>query len=213
MLALIQEAFILKLNKAINNYLEQIKDLDPSVSKKLSRLEQKTVILTFKLMPVSLKYKVIFENLSVKVKPDNDLHPESDSLSIVLSPGSLIRAKLTGFEDSVRYKDIEMTGDLNIAMELQSIVNNLDFDHKLVLQENIAHYTSDSFAWQFMNIVDKILERVNIKHSELKEQITDYLQTEKNILISKSEIEEFYLNVDKLRDDMSRLEARIDMLC
>jgi ubiquinone biosynthesis protein UbiJ len=42
--------------------------------------------------------------------------------------------------------------------------------------------------------------------------MTNYLQTELNYLVSEPELQIFFSDVDDLRDDSERLEARINAL-
>ncbi len=209
MLTLIQEAALIKISSSINNALEDL-------SIKIERLNQKRILVNINKFPLDLKYKVIFENNKVTISDDSNVNVTTRvtgyDLTINLSLGGLIRSRLTSIEQSIRERDIEFSGDLNVAMELQSLFNSTDINLKDVFHLKLARQTSDLFAWQFITIVEKILTRINLKHDELAEQITDYLQTEKNILVNRIEVEQFMQDVDKLRDDVARLEAQIDRL-
>lgn len=218
MLTLIQEAVLIKISHSINNALADLhKTQDSDLYNKIDRLNKKRILVKVKSFPFELAYIIIFKDRKIELTSDGatEVIVNNDSaydLTINLSLGGLIRSRLTSIEQVIRDRDIEFTGDLNIAMELQSLLNNTDINLRDILQEKLSEQTSDAFAWQFINIIDKILTRITVKHGELAEQISEYLQTEKNILVNKIEVEHFIKDVDNLRDDVARLEARIDRL-
>src|SRR5690606_37317893 len=131
-LTLIEEAVLLKLSKAITASLEQAADLTDGLAPKIKRLENKSISIRLKGLPIFLEYFVIFEQPHITISSINQLHNTQADLAITLSIGSLIRAKLTSLEHVIRDRDIEMKGDLNIAMELQSIFNSLEIDFKQI---------------------------------------------------------------------------------
>lgn len=209
MLSLIHEAVLLKVSKAVTDVLVEAVELDNSVLLKLKHLEQKSIQLKIKTLPFDLSYLISFSGPNVTLKPHSCLKPD---LEIAITPGSLIRAKLTSLEQVIRERDIEFTGDLGLAMELQNIMHNIDFDFKSKLQIKLSEYTNDAFAWQFMNVLDKIFNRLEIKQHEFSEQLTDYLQLETSIVPNKYQVEDFCNEIDSFRDDVERLVARVERL-
>jgi ubiquinone biosynthesis protein UbiJ len=210
MISVIYQALLLKLTNVINNTLQEAASLDSNLLVKLNRLDKKSIKIIFKLFPVDLVCRVNF--IDSKISINNHHADKTGDLNITLMPGSLIRAKVLGVEQVIRNRDIELSGDLHLAMDLQSIFNNTEFNYKDRLQQKITEITSDSFAWQFMNVLEKILERINLKHAELYEQITDYVQIEQEILVNKFIIDDFISEVDKIRDDVERLAVRVARL-
>lgn len=209
MLELIQEAILLKISKGINKSLDEAKELDNSVSKKIENLENKKIKVIVTKFFFDFIYIITFERSRLSIRRSN---ASGEDLTVKLSLGGLVKARFTSIEQAIRERDIEFIGDLNIAIELQSIFKSVEINFREILQTNLAIHTSDSFAWQFVNVLDKVLTRINLKHTEFKEQVTDYLQLEKNILVNKYELNDFLLDVDKLRDDVERLSIRVDRL-
>lgn len=210
MLSIINQALLLKLNKVVNNLIQEEISLKPKLLQKLQKLDAKSVQIKLNGLPVDLIYIIKFNNAHIVINSINN--NKIADLNINLMPGSLIRAKVIGVEQSIRNRDIEFTGDLHLAMELQSIFNSIEFNFKDRLQQKIADITSDSFAWQFINILDKIFERIDLKNKELTEQITDYVQLEQGLLVNKFVMEDFISEVDRIRDDVERLAVRIEKL-
>lgn len=235
MLSIIHEIILLKLVTAMNSSIKDVIELNPELVSKFLKLNQKAIKLVIKTLPFDLAYKISFSfdsssspdlkssdfKLSIDSlisdqghKSNNNKHEKKSEydLYITLTPGSVVRAGLTNIEQAMREQDIKFNGDLNLAMCLQDILNNTEFDVKETVQVKMAEVTSDAFAWRFIKVLDRVLERVNIKHNELIEQVSDYLLLETKVIVNKIELDQFYQDVDKLRDDVERLKARANLV-
>lgn len=212
MLSVIYEAIILKLNKSVNSALLELREADKGLQAKLARLDKKIICVNLDVFPLNLSTYIVFSDGVVNISSSKgDLYQGLKSdLVVNLTPGSIIRAGLTNIEHAIRERDIGFTGDLGIAMELQSILNNTDVNFTDVLQQKLVETTNDHFAWQFINILNKVLDRISSKQEQFNEQVADYLQIEKDIVVSKYELAEFIDEVDKIRDDFARLQARFN---
>lgn len=225
MLGLIEEAFLLKISKAINESLFDAIEAKQSYKQKLANLNNKIVKIILKssianalcqseLLPIfnaiKPEYYLCFENNQIKILRHLDSEKSPD-LSIVMSVNGLFKAKIMGINDALRNNEIELHGNLNVAMDLQALLNsaNSDISIKDLLQEKLARYTSDAFSWYFIKLLNDILSHIQVKNLELSEQIVDYLQLETQFLVSQCEIDIFCNAVDKLQDDIARLTARV----
>lgn len=209
MLSIIHQVVLIKVQQVINDALRESIDLNNELIKKLQNINSKTIAVVVSNLPFDLSYTIHLTDNKIVIK--NGITNQVD-LKIKITPGSLMRAKLTSVDRGLRNRDIELIGDLSLALELQTIMNTIEYSFKDKLQEKLADIISDSFAWQFINILDKISDRISIKNAELSEQVADYLHTEKNIIVSRIELEHFYQYVDDIQNDTARLTARIDRL-
>lgn len=217
MLSLIYEALLLKINQAINTSLQSISESEsgPDFKIKFAKLNNKVILVKIKNFIIDLDYYIYFNvnhNNNILIKNTTEiLNPD---LIIKLSLSGIIKTKTSSIEDALHNRDIEFDGDLNLAMVLQSLLNysnNIDIFN--IIQENLENYTgSKYFAWQFVAVLRIINNRIADKHDNLKEQISDYLLIEKNIIVNKYELEDYYSKVDNLRDAVERLTAKINRL-
>jgi ubiquinone biosynthesis protein UbiJ len=214
MLALLQEAVLLKISKIINDILENLIYADNNFAKKLLRLDGKVIKLEIKnnlLDFIGLFSTIYFISVTngLFVLSTENYKPD---LTVKITLNGVIKAGVTNIEQAIRDNDIEFDGNLNLAMDLQSLLNTTEIDFLTVLQEKLAIATSDVFAWQFVNFFKIFIHNFNIKIDELKEQVKDYLQLESNLLVSKSEVDDFCKQVDVLSNDLARLNAKIELL-
>ena len=210
MIALIEEAVLLKITKACNKTLAELIQADNSSTKQLLKLDNKTIKIIIKHLP--LVYLVTFTHGKLVIQSVRSVPAaQNPDLTITVSPINLIKIKLTNtdIEQALRSNDIEFNGNLNLAIDLQKIVDKTEVNFREILQAELAGVTSDVFSWQVIRFLDYVLAALKIRREELALQITEYLQTETRLLVAKPELEEFYDSVDKIRDDVERLSARI----
>lgn len=95
-------------------------------------------------------------------------------------------------------------GDLGQLEELKHQFNNRDFD----LIELITPYTGDILANEIEKLAFKLKTESRQVTNNLGNMVADYVIYEKNIVVTKNEIENFINQVNKLRDDAEKLEIR-----
>ncbi len=104
--------------------------------------------------------------------------------------------------------EVAITGDLSVGHQFQRVFEQLDID----LEEQLSHFTGDVLAHKighfFRNATDWHQE--NLKTLQLN--ISEFLQDETRDLPPAPEINIFAQQVDQLKEDFDRLEARIKRL-
>jgi len=103
---------------------------------------------------------------------------------------------------------IEIAGDIGLAQELQSLMKHLEPDW----EEYLSHWLGDTPARKLANLIRQSGRYFADVHNTLRDDISEYLRFEAEILPDRSELEEFNAEVDILRDDVERLRLRIDRL-
>lgn len=210
MLNLLEEVILIKISKVINEILfNHVADTDLK-----TRLDNKLIKIVIPSSFSNSDYFINFKNKQIKISNNCNNSPD---LTVKLTLNGLLKSGLISPEAAIRDNSIEFFGNLNIAMDLQALLNNpyiknnTSTNLKELLQEKLADVTSVSFAYQAIRILDMILERITLKNRELIEQLTDYLETESDLVVNKYEIDDFCNNVDILRDNVARLRARYDL--
>lgn len=126
----------------------------------------------------------------------------------VLVSGSLISlAKLSGpsAEAAIRHGEIDISGDALVAQDFQKLLayGKPDIEEELsaVIGDAAAHGLGELFrgfrAW-----------RQNA-HASMSQNVSEYLQEESHAVPTRDEVDGFRRQVDMLRDDVARLDARM----
>lgn len=104
--------------------------------------------------------------------------------------------------------NIEISGNINLAQSLQAIFVKLSIDWEEKLSELIGDELSHSVGFIFK----KISENVRYAKKELLYNFSDYIKYEKDVVISADKLNHMNRSIDQLRDDVERLNFRINRL-
>ena len=131
----------------------------------------------------------------------------------VISGSLLAFAKMALAEDqektrSVFKGDIKITGDMALGQHFQALFQQLDIDW----EEHLSHITGDVLAHSLGNVARGVLDFGKQLFNSLGMDVSEYLQYETRDIASGPEIQHFNQQVDTIRNDVERAEARIKRL-
>ena len=104
--------------------------------------------------------------------------------------------------------DIEINGNVSLAQQFQSILKNMDVDW----EEYLSHFVGDITAHNVGNFLRGVSRYAMATGKTIGMDISEYLRYEKEALLDKLELDEFIQTVDKLRNDVERLQKRVERL-
>ena len=104
--------------------------------------------------------------------------------------------------------DIEIKGDAHIASVLQNTFRAIEIDWEDIL----AKYLGDTVAYQVGKGAKRLREFALNARDNTRMDVRDYLQDNLQVAPTKEEVDEFISEVDKVRAQMDRLEARAKRL-
>ena len=104
--------------------------------------------------------------------------------------------------------DIEINGNVGLAQKFQSILKNMDVDW----EEYLSHFVGDINAHNVGNFLRGVSRFAMATGKTIGMDISEYLRYEKEALLDKLELDEFIQTVDKLRNDVERLQKRVERL-
>ncbi len=107
---------------------------------------------------------------------------------------------------SLANTNLDITGDLEILNNFYILITNIDIDW----EELISSISSPEISAFLGKNMHWIYGRIKNHKNTLKQEILDYLQYETDELISNEELEQFYNELEELRDDIERLAAKIN---
>ena len=103
---------------------------------------------------------------------------------------------------------VTITGDLKIGQTFQNLFEQLDID----LEEQLSHVTGDIIAHQVGNLFRSAYSWHQDTLNTAQLNISEFLQDETQDLPPEPEIAIFAQQVDQLKEDCERIEARIKRL-
>ncbi len=109
---------------------------------------------------------------------------------------------LSGFKDS----GIAVTGDAEVAEEFSTLLRLARPD----LEEQLSHVLGDVLAHQAGNAARNARAWHKQALAALRMNTTEYLQEESRQLPTRVEVEGFFAEIERLRDDAERVAVRID---
>ncbi|RLD08265.1 MAG: hypothetical protein DRI65_02740 [Chloroflexota bacterium] len=185
--------FELVLNKAIAQ--------DPETKSKLDLFEGKRIRI--RLTDIVISCDAIVSEQNIRLEPAGE---QTADLQISATTFSLL--KLTHDPDSLFSSGIDINGDIRFAKDLQDLMQGFDFDWEaqlsLITGDTLAHPISHGFS-QFMSWSKNTGDN-------LVQDLAEYLREESQMLPDQSQIKEFIMEIDTLRADLDRIEARINRL-
>jgi ubiquinone biosynthesis protein UbiJ len=125
------------------------------------------------------------------------------------SPLDLVRASdETGGHAQLFAGNVRIAGDTALAQRFSQALAGLDIDW----EEQLSRLTGDIAAHEIGRGVRAAARQGERMRDVTAANLSEYLTEEARLLPHRFEVEEFLADVDTLRDDVERLEARIGLL-
>lgn len=197
------------LETVLNYYLR----LDPEVMPAIAALDGKVIATEFVIAPPTsaeetddgLTITLYFQPGSQGVRV-TDKHWGTPDVSIRGTPLALARQFRA--QPGTLDPAIEIRGDAQLGRSFQAALAAIDIDW----EEYLSHVMGDVAAHQVGNTLREIGQWGRQVLNTLLQDAGEYFQHESYALPPHGAVSEFLDGVDKLRDDVDRLEARIHRL-
>jgi ubiquinone biosynthesis protein UbiJ len=143
----------------------------------------------------------ILENGGLAMAGESSL---SDAV-ISLSPSLALRILA---KDVSASNQVQITGNTELAKALAKVLQGMRWDY----EEDLSKIIGDIPATQANAFAKKTFSEAKSKVINMTEMLTEYWQEENPLIAKKRHVEAFVKDVDQLRDDVERLEKRIEKL-
>ena len=170
--------------------------LDHYQNSNFSELYLKKIRLKFE----NLSFVIFFED-NIKIVKEDD----SVDLEVYISLDAL-PSILLGIDDFK--KKVKLNGDANVASLLNDLIENFDLN----MEEKLVVFFGEFNATLITKIFLTIKSELNNFSINFKGMVAEFIDREKTLIPSKNEIENFNHSVDKIRDDVERLQQRTSIL-
>jgi len=189
--------FLKPLEIALNHTLR----FDMESHEKLQRFASRSIRIDITNLNIAVIARFTDDRILLETAEEHvaDLMIKADSFALL---------KLVQQPDSLFSNQIQIRGDVQFAKQLQDWQQHFDFDW----EQQLARVTGDTLAYPLAQSLRRGFDWLNYNRSEFEQSLAEYLREESQYLPDKSQTQRFMQNVDLLRADTERLEARIKRL-
>lgn len=190
-------SFIHQSELLLNRLLSQ----DPVAMTALQDLAGKCIAVEF--TAPDLTVTIHCHESGVRLATDSEDKPD---VTIRGRPVAYVGLLIQQSRDTTGFpKEMEITGDVSLAQAFQQILKNLDIDWEEYLSQRLG----DTMAHKLGNLFRDINRFSRETAATLGMDISEYLRFESEALPDQSQVDEFIIGVDELRNDVERLRQRI----
>jgi ubiquinone biosynthesis protein UbiJ len=111
-------------------------------------------------------------------------------------------------EEVIRRGDVTIRGDAEIAQKFRELAMLLKPD----VEEELSRLIGDTPAHQALRFVRSMAGAGRRAATTSVRNVAEYLAHESRDLVPRAEAEDFYRSVERLREDLDRLDARAQLL-
>lgn len=178
---------------------------DPDIAPKLKRLHGK--VMQLHISGLGIKVYALVSNGNIVFF--DDFGGDAD-VSLSAPPLALLRMGIEQRQGKsvMGNADVLLQGDMQIAQQFQSLIAALELDW----EELLSHRVGDIAARQVGLIAEGFGRWFNRSQTSVDMAVRDYIQEEVQHSPTAIEVSNFNDDVDNLRMDADRLEARITRL-
>jgi ubiquinone biosynthesis protein UbiJ len=164
------------------------------------RLNTKVLALHVDGLPLNIYCKSLGDRMELSTSYDG-----TPSATLSGTPLAFMRLVGPQPEAAIRGGTVHIQGDAEVAQTFSELMQHARPD----LEEELSRLIGDVAAHQVGTVARSVLSFAQRAASTLAQNLSEYLQEEGRDVPSRTEADEFVSEVDKLRDDVERLEARI----
>jgi ubiquinone biosynthesis protein UbiJ len=191
---------MLILETVINRYLA----LDPEMLGKLAQFNGKVIKL--EMTGINKTLYMLPNESGIQVLTEFE-----GPVDTVLrgTPISLFKMGLVSNAASLLLKgEVEITGDTRLGHKFKNVFSQMDIDWS----EPLANMVGDSLAYQIHQSGNKLGRWGKETVKSVSTSFSEYLQEESRDVVTDTELNIFNEAVDQMRNDVDRLQARINTL-
>lgn len=191
----------LPVAKALEKSINTLANLDPDSKSRLALLQGQVIKLQLNGPDLDVFLFIHADSIEVMSAFDGEV----DTV-IAGKPAAMLamRSSTSGLFSG----DVEITGNLESGKRFKRYLDALDIDW----EEQLSHIVGDSVAYQIGSLVRNLNTFVQKSSDSLGDNISEYLTEESLLVAPASEVSHFAEDVDVLRADYDRLNARVDAL-
>ncbi len=168
-----------------------------------ARLAGKSLRLKMSGLPFEILMSAAADQIRLSTTSDSQAHATLSG-----SPLGLLTLATHTSTSTLSGSSVRIEGDAEVAQAFSQLLKQAKPD----IEEELSRIVGDVTAHQIGNTVRSLLGFGRRLSNTLLQNTGEYLSEEGRDVPSQTEAEEFIRDVDKLRDDVERFEARLNAL-
>ncbi len=171
---------------------------------RLSQLQGRVVKISLSDWQIDLY--VLFQNQRIQLRPNYSGEVDTVMEGTMRGLFSVSLARASG--SSLFEQGIKISGDTELGEKIRDIFQQVNLDW----EDFLSRYLGDTVSHQIMWRVKRALGIGQKTFRNLEEHIRDYCIMKWQYLPSRAQVETFYHDIAVLRNDVDRVEARLNRL-
>jgi ubiquinone biosynthesis protein UbiJ len=189
------------LGRALQALLNRALALDEESRERLRALDGRAIAIEFSGVGVAMRITV--EGDALRVGPAS---AAAADLKLRARPASFLAMALRrGESTTLPAGKVEISGDAELARRIEKLVRNFQPD----IEEAFTRVFGDVLGYQIAQAFKRAFDWSRESAKNLVQDSADFLRDEIRELVAPDEMEQFLDDVDALREDADRLDARI----
>jgi ubiquinone biosynthesis protein UbiJ len=190
---------------AFEDMLNKALDLDPATRLQLNAQTSKSLLLNIQYPHLSIL--VFFDEAKVRLTPAEDYLSLEPTATVTATSFDYIKQAFNK-DQAITQSGLQLEGDIFFLQTLQQIGLTLDIDWEFGLSQVIG----DIPAQQIGQGIRSLFNFAKQAAQSFLSQSSEFLHEDAQFLPRKWQVDDFIEEVQELRTDIERLEARIHLL-
>lgn len=192
------------LLKPMETTINSILALDPESKARLHRLAGKVV--SIELLPLHFTYYCLFTEDKIELLAETGLPVDTYITGTPLQMMGMMFAKTN--RQQFFAEDVTITGDVELGQQVIELFDELQIDW----EEHLARFIGDVPTQYISDFFKNVKEWFKETDESFARNVSDYVHEEKQWLPGKEELGDFFNDIDTLKMDVDRMEARLNQL-
>jgi ubiquinone biosynthesis protein UbiJ len=199
----IKAVFIDTIQQALNAYIS----LDPESATRIKAMQGK--IVTIELLKINITFHLIFTETHIQFKLASSTTPTEAIHSDTIIKGTPLRLLQLALSKNSRQQffsdDVSIRGNLDLGQQVIDLFDRLEIDW----EEFLSKWIGDVSAHHLGRLSQRIKSWTQQTRETLLQDVNEYVHEEVDFFPAREALEDYFHDVDALRMDTDRLEAKI----
>jgi|JI10StandDraft_1071094.scaffolds.fasta_scaffold127069_3 ubiquinone biosynthesis protein UbiJ len=189
----------------LEDMLNKALDLDPATRLQLNQHIGRSILVNVQFPHLSIL--VFLDEGKVRLTPAEDHLSHEANATVTASSFDLIKQALNK-EQVISQSGLQIEGDVFFLHELQKISHQIDIDWEFGLSQFVGDISASQIGQGVRSLFDFAKQAANA----FLNNSSQFLREDAQILPKKWQVDDYIEEVQELRSDIERLEARIILL-